>query len=314
MDLLADVLSRTGVRGSVGARIIAGQEWGLASTCTTGAGFYAVTAGTAWLSVPGRSPRQLISGDVVLLPNGSEHTLSSAPDAEVTVHGCPAAERAEAEGDVRRLGTGAAQTHMLGASFVSDAASSTQVLAALPDLVHVHAEHCGELDDTIRLLSRELARPKIAAAVVLDRLIDILLIQLLRAWLDENPPEVSGTWLGVLCDPVVRDAMTALHQDPARPWTTEVLAAQVAVSRATLTRRFLLTVGEAPGSYLTRWRMDLAATRLRDTDDTLETIARSVGYTSVYAFSRAFSRTRGRAPGRYRIDARARATPDHAAR
>lgn len=304
MDLLADVLSRTGVRGSLGARIIAGQDWGL--TCGgSGSGFYAVTSGTAWLGVPGRPPRQLLPGDVVLLPTGAEHTLGGSSEAEIDRHDRAAADRAQAAGDVLHLGSGAPRTHVLCASFASDAAASTQILAALPELVHVHADHGSELEDTIRLLSRELARPRIATAVVLDRLVDILLIQLLRHWLDENPAQVAGTWLGVLCDPVVRNAMAALHADPAHPWTTESLAARVAVSRATLTRRFLLTAGEAPGGYLTRWRMDLAATRLRDTDDTLDAIARSVGYTSVHAFSRAFSRIRGRAPGRYRIGARA---------
>jgi transcriptional regulator GlxA family with amidase domain len=96
-----------------------------------------------------------------------------------------------------------------------------------------------------------------------------------------------------------------LHEDPARAWTTATLAEEVAVSRATLSRRFPAVVGETPGAYLTRWRMDLAARRLRDTDDSLEQIASAVGYTSVYAFSRAFSRARSLPPGRYRVAARA---------
>lgn len=80
----------------------------------------------------------------------------------------------------------------------------------------------------------------------------------------------------------------------------------MSVSRATLSRRFLAVTGETPGSHLTRWRMDLAAPRLRDTDDTVEAVAHAVGYSSVYAFSRAFSRARGLAPGRYRVAARER--------
>nr|WP_255360456.1 helix-turn-helix transcriptional regulator [Frankia sp. EI5c] len=106
---------------------------------------------------------------------------------------------------------------------------------------------------------------------------------------------------------MVGAAVAKLHGDPARAWTTEILADEVSVSRATLSRRFPAVVGEAPGAYLTRWRMDLAARRLRDTDDTLESIARSVGYTSVYAFNRAFTRIRSQPPGRYRAGARASA-------
>ena len=101
--------------------------------------------------------------------------------------------------------------------------------------------------------------------------------------------------------------MNAIHQRPGEPWTIESLAHEVSVSRATLARRFAHLVGETPPDYLTRWRMDLAAQRLRDTDDTVGAIAAAVGYRSEYSFSRAFTRHRGIAPGRYRRHARARA-------
>src|SRR5438067_57185 len=110
-----------------------------------------------------------------------------------------------------------------------------------------------------------------------------------------------------LRDPVVARAMNAIHQRPAEPWTIESLAREVSVSRATLARRFAHLVGETPPDYLTRWRMDLAAQRLRDTDDTVAAIAAAIGYRSEYSFSRAFTRHRGLAPGRYRRHTRARA-------
>ena len=106
--------------------------------------------------------------------------------------------------------------------------------------------------------------------------------------------------LRALSDDVVAPALAALHADPARDWTLQILAGAAAVSRATLARRFTAAVGESPGAYLTRWRMDLAARRLRDTDDPVAVVARSVGYTSEYAFSRAFSTARSLPPGRYR--------------
>ncbi|NKY53807.1 helix-turn-helix transcriptional regulator [Nocardia vermiculata] len=97
----------------------------------------------------------------------------------------------------------------------------------------------------------------------------------------------------------------AWRQWPAPGWTIDSLAAELTISRSTLTRRFRTVTGAPPADYLTRWRMDLAAIRLRDTDDTLDTIARSVGYTSVYAFSRAFRRIRSQAPGQFRSAVRA---------
>ena len=305
MDLLANVLAVGGVRGTAGARIEATAPWGIAWRGIPGAAFYAVTSGMTWLGLPGQPPRPLMPGDVVLLPNGTRHTLRSDPDAFVNPRDCSVAEATRTCGGVLRIGSGEVQTHILGASYYYDPAVSTQVLTTLPELVHIRATHSGGcLDDTVRLLSRELAHTQLATELVLNRLVDILLVQLLRAWLTEKPAEAQGTWLGVLTDPLVSVALAKLHEDPARPWTTDSLAAELATSRSTLTRRFRDSTGESPGGYLTRWRMDLAAIRLRDTDDTLDTIARSVGYTSVYAFSRAFSRARGQAPGHYRHTAR----------
>lgn len=305
MDLLADVLAVSGVRGTIAARVEAGEGWGWWATDNPGAAFHAVTAGTAWLGLPGQPPLQLMPGDVVLLPNGIDHTMASDP--QPVPRDQPGTETAPADDGVVRIGSGPARTHVLCAHYRHDPAVSTQVLASLPEIVHIRAQNAGGcLDDTIRLLARELAHPQIATAVVLDRLVDVLLVQLLRAWLAARPPQGDGSWLGVLSDPLLSAALAKLHDDPARAWTTEMLAAELATSRATLSRRFLAVAGESPASYLTRWRMDLAALRLRDTSDSLETIARSVGYTSVYAFSRAFSRARSQSPGRYRVTSRDR--------
>ncbi|GAB2747216.1 AraC family transcriptional regulator [Amycolatopsis magusensis] len=305
MDLLADVLAVGGVRGTAGARIEAGGTWGLAWHVIGAAAFYAVTSGTAWLSLPERDPRQLMPGDVVLLPSGTPHALTGAPGTPAAT--CPRCDEAMANGSALRVGAGEVRTHILGATYEYDPTVTTQVMAALPQVLHIRADHGGTcLDDTVRLLSRELAYPQVATTFVLNRLVDILLVQLLRVWLARRPDEVRGTWLSGITDPVVGVALAKLHQEPARTWTTESLAAELTISRSTLTRRFRAVTGSAPADYLTRWRMDLAAIRLRDTDDTLDSIARSVGYTSVYAFSRAFRRSRSQAPGQFRSAARGR--------
>lgn len=304
MDLLADVLAVAGVRGTIGARIDAVAPWAVQCVAAPRATFYAVSNGTAWLRLPDRKPVELAPGDVVLLPTGTAHVLASGPD--VLVNTSCDHQRVE-PGNVLRFGRGEADelTHVLGANYAYDPAISVQVLASLPEVAHVPAEQdTVGLHDTVELLCRELRAPQLATAVVLDRLVDVLLVQLLRVWLATHPESTHGSWLGVLADPLVSDAMGRLHQQPDRAWTTELLAAELAVSRTTLARRFRAVAGETPGGYLTRWRMDLAAVRLRDTDDTLESIARAVGYTSVYAFSRAFRRARGQAPGRYRVLAR----------
>lgn len=309
MDLLADVLAVAGVRSVLGARIEASGRWSAAWSSVRGASFYAIGSGVAWLTPADGSLRQLMPGDVVLLPDGGSHMLASAPDASdavVRARDCVVAERARSDGEVLRLGSGEVETHILGATYEYDRTVSIPILAMLPAVLHIRADNSGtSLDDTVRLLCRELASPQLATGVVLNRLVDIVLIQLIRAWLASEPDAIQGTWLGVLHDPVVSAAMTKLHSDPGRQWTADALAAELDISRTTLARRFRDVAGEAPGAYLTRWRMDLAAIRLRDSNDTLDTISRSVGYTSVYAFSRAFRRSRGQAPGRYRSLSRA---------
>ena len=209
----------------------------------------------------------------------------------------------------RGLGAGPGQTRILCASYHQDPAVTVPLLTLLPDVLHIPARQAGAaLDTTLRLLASEISRPQPGAAAVLDRIVDILLIQLLRAWLDTDPaPGRAASWLSALTDPVAGSALAVLHAQPGRDWTIPSLAAAIGVSRATLARRFPVQVGYTPAAYLTRWRMDLAAVRLRDTDDTVGTIARSLGYTSEYAFNRAFTRARRIPPGRYRAQSRGQA-------
>ena len=124
-----------------------------------------------------------------------------------------------------------------------------------------------------------------------------MLIHVMRAWLRREQDDDAGGWLVALRDPVVAGAMNCIHERPAEPWTIDALAREVSVSRATLARRFADLVGETPLAYLTRWRMDLAAQRLRDTDDTVGAIAAASATarsTRSHARSRA-SRDRARA-------------------
>ncbi|MDP9829570.1 AraC family transcriptional regulator [Kineosporia succinea] len=288
MDPLADALTLSGVQGTLGTSIEAGGAWSLAVEGRPDTTLYAVTTGRAWLTGPGHDPVELATGDVVLLPAGAPHRLGDEPSGR---------------GD--RPGSLPVTTRIATIRYRSDPVTLTQILGALPGLVHVRAETgTPGLTDTVRMLAREIAHPGIGTSAVLKSLVDIVLVEMLRAWLSESPPECFGTWLGALGDPVVGRALEYLHQDPATPWTTSSLAEAIAVSRATLARRFPIATGTTPAAYLAQWRMDLAAVRLRDTHESLETIAENVGYGSVPAFTRAFTRAHGRTPGRYRSQVR----------
>lgn len=197
---------------------------------------------------------------------------------------------------------------MLCAAYDYDHEVAHPLMSQLPPVLHVPAGMPGDdggVAATLRLLALELGGRPPGSRAAVGRLIDVMLIHAMRAWLRMQTDDATDGWLLALRDPVVAQAMNAIHQRPGEPWTIESLAREVSVSRATLARRFGHLVGETPPEYLTRWRMDLAAPRLRDTDDTVAAIAAAVGYRSEYSFSRAFARHRGLAPGRYRRQARA---------
>jgi len=175
------------------------------------------------------------------------------------------------------------------------------LLSLLPPVLHVPADPVAgtQIAAVVSLLASELGTRDAGARAAVARLLDLLLIHAVRAW-SAGAADQRPSWLRALNDPIIARALAALHARPDEPWTIELLGAEVHLSRATLARRFTELVGEPPLTYLTRWRMDLAARRLNDTTEPVEAIARGVGYRSEYAFNRAFSRHRGQPPGRYR--------------
>ena len=170
--------------------------------------------------------------------------------------------------------------------------------AALPRVAHVPAGS-GPGTTLVDLLVREVAADGIGQETVLDRLVDVLLVTTVRAWLAAHPDDAPG-WLSAPHDPVVQGALRAIHDRPAEPWTVVALAREVDVSRATFAARFRAQVGSPPMAYLTRWRLTLAADLLTTTDRTLASIATDVGYGSPFALSAAFSQQMGTSPSRYR--------------
>ena len=310
MDLLADGLAVAGVRGAVAATVDAGEPWGFQLEPVSDAAFHAVTTGTAWLRVDGRPPVRMMPGDVVLFPTGAGHALASAERGPLTPWAQLAAHPRYQASRAIEIGSPPARTQILCASYQHDPIVQTSVFTLLPDVMHVPAGSLSaSLTDTIHLIGAELTSRDLASATVLNRLVDVVLIQLLRGWLRTESPSrdpLPLSWLRGLTDPTVTAVLAAIHAEPENAWTADSLAAHAAVSRATLARKFAAFVGETPAAYLTRWRMDLAARRLRDTDEPVEAIARAVGYQSVFAFSRAFARERSVPPGRYRTQSRTR--------
>jgi AraC-like DNA-binding protein len=307
MDVISEILAVSGVRGARPARVEARGVWGVNWRKEPLAGVYAVMSGSFWLGVSSQPVRRVDAGDIVMLPTGIKHSLSSGHRAALVDCDPEDALRASRTGQALRFGDdGEPDMTLLAASYRHDGAVRTQLLPLLPTVVHLKGDRAdATVGHTVRLLGSELSQLRIGTSVAIDRIVDILLVQMIRSVIDAPDAAHPPSILSAVRDPVVAEALQHLHADPARAWTVELLAGQSAVSRATLIRRFAAALGEPVGAYLSRWRMDLASLRLRDTGDSLETVARLSGYQSAAAFSRAFKQSRGVSPGQFRRNSQA---------
>ena len=295
MDVLSDVLTATRSGASHSVRTTPGPRFAVSFPTERVAGFHVVLAGQASvrLDEPPAGEAEdgwhvLHAGDVVLLPHGAAHVLASEPGvAPVPLdHVGPALPQ---EGPLLLCGT-----HDL------DASGSHPLLAGLPDLLVVRAEEGGaSLRTALELLAGEVRSEPVGAPVARAALVDLVLVLLLRAQVASGAACRSG-FGAALADAHLGPALRAVHADPGRAWTVAALAREATLSRSAFAERFRALVGEPPQAYVTRWRLDVAARLLRSSDAPLVTVARQVGYASPFAFSRAFTRAHGTAPGRYR--------------
>lgn len=302
MDVVSDAISAVRLGRPSSDRVRVAGSWCTRLAPYEGAGFHVVLAGGCWLLPDGGEPVALGAGDAVLLPHGTGHVMADAPrdaagvDRAVPFERWAGRDRPDAE-DAQGAGT-----LMLCGKYRLDRTRTHPLLTELPTVAHFPYDPGAhpELRAAVELLSGELDARRPGAGVALPSLLDLLLVYMVRAWVADGG---AGSWPGALSDPVTAAALRALHADPAAAWSGDRLAAAAGVSRPTLTRRFAARVGRSPMAYLTWWRLSLAAGLLRDTEETLATVARRVGYGSPYALSHAFTREFGTTPGRYRAGA-----------
>jgi len=178
----------------------------------------------------------------------------------------------------------------------------TQLLERLPDTIRLRPAAGSALRTTLDLLAREMEQDLPGQQTLLDRLLDVALVQMLREHFAEPAADTPG-WYRASGDEQLGPALRAVHADPARPWTVESLAAEASLSRAAFARRFSAALGMAPLAYVTGWRMALAREQLRDSDDQIAAVASALGYASEFSFAAAFKRHHGVAPGRWRASA-----------
>lgn len=311
MDILTEALAsmRTGRPASV--RTNGRAPWGLRLPPVAGAGFHVVLYGTCWLvplpdAPPHVTPIPLNPGDVIFLRGGRGNILADHPSTPAVEFKGEQFHGSSPIGSITLGGEGA-ETRLLCGSYHLDQGRPHPLVRQLPEVIHLPTRHGRhpELSAAVQLLGSELENPRIGSDGIVPTLIDSLLLYILRAWLDDQPPAAAQGWAAALGDSAVAPALAAMHDNPADQWTVESLAERAGLSRAAFARRFATLVGEPPMAYLTRWRMTTAARLLRESDAPLTTVAARTGYGSEFAFAKAFKREYGTAPGGYRRQSKA---------
>jgi AraC-like DNA-binding protein len=287
MDVLSEVIRMVRV-GSVGSRLIRQTDSrGLRFPGFDGSGFHILVHGTCWL-ISEDLPVRLNPGDIVLASAGAQHGLART-------------RRSLAELPAWAMGPippapGPCDFEFLCGAYRLEHGRVPQYLRALPDLIVVSPDYDRhpELRALVELLKAEAGRAQPGSGATVRSLLDLILVQVLRQWHDqhETPPATA--------DPAIAAALRQIHEHPERPWTVAGLGELAGLPRTAFTRRFTALVGQSPMRYVTSWRLGRGARLLRETDASLATIARQVGYSTEFAFSGAFRREYGVAPGRFR--------------
>jgi len=291
MDPLSDVIAILRPHAAISKPITARGQWGVRYEAYDQPGFALVLDGECWLALDGRAPVRLGRGDFVLLPATPAFSMASRPGAA-----CVAAQptaSAVRHGDAE----GEPDFRMMGGSFQIERANAPLLIALLPDMVHVRAADTTALSRIIGLIRDECAADRPGGEMILQRLLEVMLIEALRRETVGEEGSFEAGLLGGLRDPAVAKAMRAIHAEVGRRWTVANLAQIACMSRSAFAARFRAAVGCAPMEYLARWRMARARDALGRGGVPLDRLAEEVGYESASAFSTAFRRHVGCAPG-----------------
>jgi AraC-like DNA-binding protein len=333
-DTLSDVLRTVRLRGTVFFAVSAGREWAVAAPPSAevaamvipGASrvieYHVMLEGTAWASLPGQPPVRLEAGDVVLFPQGDAHIMASAPgvlplplssDWLMQVQELPKPLPIALEGGTLAWGDSLRQpgwhSDIVCGFLGYDSGPFNPLLEALPRLLHVPADNSSAWMHQLMLQAvRTNGTDGPGSGALAERISETMFTDAVRRYAISLPEHATG-WLAGLRDRQIGKALALMHEDPQHAWTMAELASAASLSRSAFCGRFAKLLGVAPARYLARWRMEVAANRLRQCSDPVASIAFDVGYESEAAFTRAFARLVGMPPSRWRDSTAAAALP-----
>ncbi|MGH9475580.1 MAG: AraC family transcriptional regulator [Terriglobales bacterium] len=315
MDPITDIFRTQHVTAFSRCRLEATAPWGLIQekeseenvtpsgkeiSPTDLAHFAMLARGNCWLSVQGiPEPIPLTGGDCILLARGTSFVLRDSLRTRPKRSFREIAPRDDSH--VAHYGGGGAPTTIVCGSLSFDRASLKPITQLLPSFILIKADQAQALalHTTMQALTSEMAEQAPGSEVVATRLAEVLFIQALRAHIASGVEWRNQGWLRAIFDPQMGTALSAIHHSVKTPWTVESLAAAAGMSRSAFAARFKELLGQAPLEYVTEWRMEKAMPLLQQRDKKLIDVARSVGYESDAAFSKAFKRVVGASPGEY---------------
>ncbi len=296
-DVLADVLEHYHVTGRLYCVSNLSAPWAIAMRSIDNAHFHSIEHGAAYVHLGAKRPRPIAAGDLLIITDGKGHVISDSPNS-TAVPITPPPKSLRGTVFLEHGGHGA-ETQLVCGQFAIPDRDGNPLMAVLPRVIHVTADRAGEwLAPMLRLLWHESRNQEPGRNTVVSRLMEIIFVQAVRAWVTELE-DGAGGWLGALRDPQIGRSLALIHQSPERDWSMESLARNVGMSRSRFFERFKTLTGEPPLAYLTRWRMHIAR-RLLLEDATIADVASRVGYSSEAAFSNAFKRAAGQSPTAFR--------------
>ena len=310
MDTLGGLLAAPRARGAFALRTVMSSPWSLRVLAESPVTLIAGMCGETWVVPDEGEPVRIGPGDIAVTRAPAHYNVADSPTRAPSVVIHPGQRCCDLDGNalleqmthgVRTWGNDpAGSTVFLVGAYEHLSDISDRLLRALPPVLSM--SHADWESPLISMLCDEVVKDEPGQAAVLDRMLDLLLTAVLKAWFaqrDASRPE----WWRYQGDRIIERALRIMHDDPAYPWTLDKLAAESGASRASLARRFNDLVGEPPMTFLKNWRMAMAADLLCQPDETLSTVAEKVGYATPFAFSAAFKRVRGISPQQHRASA-----------
>tara|TARA_Y100000589_G_scaffold324664_1_gene361191 strand:- start:391 stop:1371 length:981 start_codon:yes stop_codon:yes gene_type:complete len=302
-DPLGEVLHTLTMSGVVYTRSHLSAPWGIdlpaIPDCLL---FHVVTNGQCVLELKGQAPVTLLPGEFALVPHGQGHRIVHEAGAAAEPYFDLPIEHLSPRYEMLHYGGGGQATTLICGAVCIEHPAARDLIELLPDMIHIQtwsSSHADWMHSSLRLMAAEALSKQPGGETIVTRLADILVIQAIRTWLSENPSSKPG-WIGALKDERIGPTLVEIHRKPMEQWTVATLAQKALMSRSAYSARFTQLVGMSPMQYTTRWRMQLAGNWLRAENITLAECANRLSYESEAAFSRAFKRVVGQAPGTWR--------------